>query len=291
MKRGYLAAGLVAMAFVMPASGQPKPKGGTIQAAMVMQPGQKLQGTLTKKNGSTLTVRVEIPRVQINGGNRNNGRNNNRNIINQIRNRNRNNNRNRGRNNGRNNNRNNNRSTQQQLARLQQQLARARNPQEANRIRQQMSRLMAQAQQRAAQEAARQRQQILQRIQQQQRQAIQQAQRNRGKGGTGGVKVTTESRDVMVELAATPYIRSMNPPFAYDEMGNPKQYTKEELAKLKGNSKLPGYKAELTDLKEGAIVQLTMAKDKRTGNRLQAILAVIIQEGEGPREKGRKKKN
>ena len=52
-------------------------------------------------------------------------------------------------------------------------------------------------------------------------------------------------------------VRTFDLPPNYDEKGNPKKYTKAELQKLKGDDpaekKLPGYKADFSDLRNGMI--------------------------------------
>jgi len=55
----------------------------------------------------------------------------------------------------------------------------------------------------------------------------------------------------------------LNPPFEYDDKGNVKKYTKEELDKLKGKDKnLVGYEAKAEDLQAGQIVRVYLAKPK-----------------------------
>ena len=104
----------------------------------------------------------------------------------------------------------------------------------------------------------------------------------------------TDKVDVVVELSDSVIARSLKPPFKYDEMGNPKQYTKEELKELRGNNpRIPGYKLEMVDVTPGAIVKVTLAKNKTTGNQLKAVMVVVVDAGSAPVDtgkKGRKKK-
>ncbi len=52
-------------------------------------------------------------------------------------------------------------------------------------------------------------------------------------------------------------------PNAFDDKGQLRKYTTEELKALKGkNTKLPGYEAKLEDLKAGMLVKLVHAPNK-----------------------------
>jgi hypothetical protein len=61
-------------------------------------------------------------------------------------------------------------------------------------------------------------------------------------------------------------VRTMNPPEAFDEKGNIRKHTKEELRALKGDDpaekKMVGYKADFADLQVGDVVQLTISANK-----------------------------
>jgi hypothetical protein len=73
------------------------------------------------------------------------------------------------------------------------------------------------------------------------------------------------NHDLDVRLAEMGKVRSINPPLKYDDRGFPIQYTKKDLEKMKGHSKLPGYPLEgegLEEIKPGQSVQLYMAKGK-----------------------------
>jgi len=88
--------------------------------------------------------------------------------------------------------------------------------------------------------------------------------------GAGGLKASpyvlkTDYRDVEVELAPNVTVRTGFLPFVYDDMGDPKKYTKEEIKELKGpNPSVPGYKSDLSALKTGQAVKvtLTLVKEK-----------------------------
>jgi len=125
------------------------------------------------------------------------------------------------------------------LARAQSQLVRARTPQ------QQIS-------------AMRQIQQVSGQIQQTTLQLL-------GVGAlqTSPFVVKKDFRDFDVEMATNVEVRTAFLPFAYDDMGDPKKYTKEEIKELKGpNPNVPGYKSDLSALKSGQKVQVTLAKVK-----------------------------
>lgn len=132
-------------------------------------------------------------------------------------------------------------------------------------------------------------QQLIRQQQQQRQKLMQQLAKNRN---NAGVKVTQETKQILVTVSTNAYIRQIQPPTVYGKDGFLTTPDKEELKKLRGNNpKLPGYKTDQSALKEGAIVQLTMAKDKRTNNELQAILVVVHQEGTGPKDRKKKKKD
>ena len=69
--------------------------------------------------------------------------------------------------------------------------------------------------------------------------------------------------NINIEMSPDVKIRTKFLPFAYDDMGDPKKYTKEELKELKGpNPKEVGYKAELDALKVGQDIQVRLVKVK-----------------------------
>ena len=76
-------------------------------------------------------------------------------------------------------------------------------------------------------------------------------------------RLVQRHQDVEMEMAVDVKIRTDFLPVAYDDMGDPKKYTKEEIKELKGpNPKERGYKAELDALKVGQEVSVTMARVK-----------------------------
>src|SRR5262249_37754586 len=59
-------------------------------------------------------------------------------------------------------------------------------------------------------------------------------------------------------------VRTMILPEQFDEKGNIKKYTKEELKELKGKDKdLPGYESSLEKLEAGQVVTVTLAAYSR----------------------------
>lgn len=57
-------------------------------------------------------------------------------------------------------------------------------------------------------------------------------------------------------------VRVAQPPAQFDEKGRVKKYTAKELRELKGNTKLPGYSGEFSNLRQRQIVQVTLVKKK-----------------------------
>jgi hypothetical protein len=76
------------------------------------------------------------------------------------------------------------------------------------------------------------------------------------------VRAVAAQRNVEIRLADDAVIRFTKAPKQFDEKGNPVAPTPEQLKALKGDRKLPGYAAELSDLKEGQIVKVTLAKQR-----------------------------
>jgi hypothetical protein len=126
---------------------------------------------------------------------------------------------------------------------------------------------------------------LAQQIQKQRQQVLRQLQ---GKGG--GIKINTVTYNIDFQAAPDMVIRSLKPPQVFDDKGNLKTYTPEELRKLKGaNPKLPGYDAELTNLEPGMLVQVTLgararvrvpAEVAREAKRMQVKMIMIIGAGD-----------
>jgi hypothetical protein len=72
-----------------------------------------------------------------------------------------------------------------------------------------------------------------------------------------------KTQDIDIQTTEDVVVRSQNPPEQFDDKGKLKQYTKKELAELRGdNKKLPGYKAEFSDIQTDFIVQVQLVKKK-----------------------------
>jgi len=76
-------------------------------------------------------------------------------------------------------------------------------------------------------------------------------------------KVATTTHDFEVQAAEDVKVRILQLPDAFDEKGNAKKYTAQELKDLKGsNTSLPGYTSEFANLKNGQTVTVTISKKK-----------------------------
>lgn len=97
------------------------------------------------------------------------------------------------------------------------------------------------------------------------------------------MKVVTEWVEVEIPIIETTKIRTKTPLEVYDDKGNIKKYTPEELKKLKGsNPALPGYEVKLDELTSGAVVEVTLNKspankdDKKDDDKVFATMIMVI---------------
>lgn len=77
--------------------------------------------------------------------------------------------------------------------------------------------------------------------------------------------VKTDTKDVMFHAAEDMKVRFASPPQAFDDKGNVKKYTADELKELKGtgdDAKLPGYTGSVEKLTAGMPVKVTLIKYK-----------------------------
>ena len=74
-----------------------------------------------------------------------------------------------------------------------------------------------------------------------------------------GAKLTTAHVDLELEADDDTVVRTEVLADQFDDKGKLKKFTKEELKELKGDPKLPGYKAEFGDLKQGEMVKVVFA--------------------------------
>jgi hypothetical protein len=77
------------------------------------------------------------------------------------------------------------------------------------------------------------------------------------------VRAVSAERNVEIQLADDAIIRVQKAPKQIDDKGKPVTPTHEQLKALKGDPKQPGYAAELSDLKVGQIVQVSLGKLKK----------------------------
>jgi len=90
----------------------------------------------------------------------------------------------------------------------------------------------------------------------------QQAQQAQQKIMQHQAKLYSSTQEVQIGTLDEIQVRMANPPTEFDEKGQPKKHTKEELIKLKGDPKLPGYKGEFSDLQTGQIVEIILVRRK-----------------------------
>lgn len=93
--------------------------------------------------------------------------------------------------------------------------------------------------------------------------AQQQAKEANPFGPNGPFKVINDTKSFELDMSDKLEVRKWSIEGEYDEKGNIKKYTKEELAALRGNDpKKPGFKAKLDDLQNGQIVNLYLGPPK-----------------------------
>ena len=72
-------------------------------------------------------------------------------------------------------------------------------------------------------------------------------------------KVVTDKKVVEFHTGEQMAVRTLLLPLEYDDKGQPKKYSPEDVKKLKGpDPKMPGYEAKLEDLKTGTNVLITL---------------------------------
>jgi hypothetical protein len=107
--------------------------------------------------------------------------------------------------------------------------------------------------------------------------------------GTNAGQVVTQHKDFDLESTADAKVRRQDPPVQYDDKGNVKKYSQQELKGLKGDPKLTGYAADWDGLQVGQMVKVSLSKapdkadnkdnkDKKTDSKPQASLIVIIKD-------------
>lgn len=111
-----------------------------------------------------------------------------------------------------------------------------------------------------------------------------------GKGGTITVTVSSftsskgrpkeSKQDLTYELTSDVVVRLLKLPPLTDEKGQKATRSPEELRKLKGNSNLPGYVAELSDIQANSVVKLTLVRVKGAPKDARPFVSRIYITGE-----------
>jgi hypothetical protein len=70
------------------------------------------------------------------------------------------------------------------------------------------------------------------------------------------------TKDVEISTTEDVKVRLSNPPPKFDDKGKLVRYTQKELKELKGDSNLPGYSGEFSDLAADQIVAVTLVRKK-----------------------------
>jgi hypothetical protein len=78
-------------------------------------------------------------------------------------------------------------------------------------------------------------------------------------------------QNLEISLADDAVIRFKKPPKQYDDNGKPISPTEAQLKELKGDPKLPGYKAEFSDLKPGQVLEIRLSRLKKPTNNGSGI--------------------
>lgn len=115
--------------------------------------------------------------------------------------------------------------------------------------------------------------QIMQQIQKQQYQQMMQAAKGKNGGGNNNTpfRLVQDNKDFDLEIAEKVVVRKMFLPREFDDKGFLKEYTKEEMAKLKGSDKSkPGFEAKLEELVNGQTVKLVLAAPKKVDPKADA---------------------
>jgi hypothetical protein len=143
---------------------------------------------------------------------------------------------------------------QSQLATLQRQYQQAMNVKNPVQREQKLAQIMARMQQVQAQMVVQQA-----RLEQQ---MLAQAARIFGNAARNAPQVAVGYKEFDMEAIEKIVVRRSNPPFEYDNKGNIKTWTKEELDRLRGKDKtLPGYEASFLDLQAGQTIKVYLVKN------------------------------
>jgi hypothetical protein len=81
-------------------------------------------------------------------------------------------------------------------------------------------------------------------------------------------QATAIQKNYTIALEDEFVVRRLHPPLLFDDKGKPRKPTAEDLRQMKGiDPKLKGYKAELSDLKPGHGVVVTLARAKASASK------------------------
>ena len=92
------------------------------------------------------------------------------------------------------------------------------------------------------------------------------------------MRVVTHWNEVEIPVTEKTKFRFNQPSQAFDDKGNVKRYTSEELKALKGvDSKLPGYEAKTSEIEPGHLVRVSLVKsaDKKDPKPVASMVMVI----------------
>ena len=97
------------------------------------------------------------------------------------------------------------------------------------------------------------------------------------------MKVVTDWVEIEIPIKETTKIRTKTPLQVYDDKGNIKKYSPEELKTLKGsNTNLPGYEVKIDELTPGAVVEVTLNRspgnkdNKKDDDKVFATMIMVI---------------
>lgn len=103
------------------------------------------------------------------------------------------------------------------------------------------------------------------------------------------VRVTTTHKDFDLHVSDEVKVRFLELPVMYDDKGELKKFTSQELRELKGTgaeARLPGYRATPDDLKAGQVVQIYLHRKKsndRTdpSDAMEVTTVIIVKDSDG----------
>lgn len=115
---------------------------------------------------------------------------------------------------------------------------------------------------------------------------------NRGKGKANNnnqprYRLEVEQKELNYSVAENLVVRRLQPGSGFDEKGNIKTYSAQELKEKKGPGNLPGYTAERDELRTGQVIEAFLGPGKN--GKPQVVMVMIVSEAQTP-AKGAKKK-